>query len=57
MATNEVSDIITMVSSITEANVYGVKVPGEESATYTLYSSTSHLRSWSAQVMFSHGRE
>ncbi|XP_062403983.1 long-chain fatty acid transport protein 2-like [Sardina pilchardus] len=30
VATNEVSDILSMMSSITEANVYGVRVPGQE---------------------------
>ncbi|XP_071371470.1 long-chain fatty acid transport protein 2-like [Centroberyx affinis] len=30
VATNEVSDIITMTDCIKEANVYGVKVPGQE---------------------------
>lgn len=28
MATTEVSDIITMIDFIEEANVYGVQVPG-----------------------------
>lgn len=30
VATNEVSDVLTMMPSVVEANVYGVKVPGAE---------------------------
>ncbi|XP_048112545.1 very long-chain acyl-CoA synthetase-like [Alosa alosa] len=54
VATNEISDILTMMSSITEANVYGVKVPGHEGRVGMAAVTLQNGEAFDGSRVFSH---